>query len=450
MLKEHNLDSAIVASNIASLSELDLDPTLSTLPTLSTPSMLNLDSTSNLNSTFNINADTVAKPTIAPTEATKPTEPIEPTVVAPTNSILEEEEAAMSLDQLLDRGYEKDFILNRVLDLLARGANYSRDLTIADCFVVNRRLHYRGLLYVPDYHALQMHLCKIYHNTPVADHLGIGNTYELLHRSYYWLNMQSFVRKYVRHCHVCKCSKGSRFKKQDVLQPLPVPQQRWQDLIINLMTGIPEVHGHNAICCVVDRLSKERHYIATTKELYAERLANLFLKHIWKHHGLPSSIVSNRGSQFISDFWGFLCKRLGITIQLLTAWHPETNGQTERVNSVIEQYLRAFVNYLHDDWLDWLPLAEFVGNNTESKTTKVTPFFANKDFHPRMGVEPNIQPPTNANELNADVFATCMEKFQNVLRNHILLAQADYEKHANRHRGTAPQYRESDLAWLDT
>ena len=263
--------------------------------------------------------------------------------------------------------------------------------------------------------------------------------------------MQSFVRRYVRHCHVCKRSKGSRFKKQGVLQPLPVPQQRWQDFSIDLVTGIPEVHSHDAICCVVDRLSKERHYIATTKELHVKGLANLFLKHVWKHHGLPRSIVSDRGSQFISDFWGFLCKRLGITIQLSTAWHPETDGQTERINSVMEQYLRAFVNYLQDDWLDWLPLAEFVGNNTESETTKVTPFFANKSFHLRMGVEPTTtRPPTNANELNADTFATRMEEIQGMLRSHILLAQADHEKHANRHRGTAPQYREGDLVWLDT
>ena len=418
--------------------------------------MLNLDSTS----TFNISVDTI-EPIVAPTEVIEPTEAIEPTVaaakptsviepiVAPTDTILEKE--AMSLDQLLDWGYEKDSILNRVLELLARGANYSKDLTIADCSVVNRRLYYRGLLYVPDYHTLQLHLCRLHHDTPAAGHLGIGNTYKLLHRNYYWPNMQAFVRRYVRHCHVCKRSKGSRFKKQGVLQPLPVPQQRWQDISIDLVTGIPEVQGCNAILNVVDRLSKERHYIGTTKELNAEGLADLFLKHVWKHHGLPQSIVSDRGSQFISDFWNLLCKKLGIKAQLSTAWHPETDGQTERINSVMEQYLRAHVNYLQDDWLEWLPLAEFVGNNTESETTKVTPFFANKGFHPRMGFEPiRLSTNANTNEINADAFATRMEDIQSMLRSHMLLAQADHKKYANRHRGTAPQYREGDLVWLDT
>ena len=125
-----------------------------------------------------------------------------------------------------------------------------------------------------------------------------------------------------------------------------MPKQRWQDLSINLVTGISEVHGCDAICNVVDRLSKERHYIRTNKELNAEKLADIFLKHVWKHHDLPRNIVSDRGSQFISNFWRFLCKKLGITTQLLTAWHPKTDGQTERINSVIEQYLCAFVNYL--------------------------------------------------------------------------------------------------------
>ena len=452
VLKDHNLDPAI-KSNFNPVA-------VATLSTPSTTFALNLDSTSNLKSTFNISADA-----IKPTEPTEPIElivesieptiaeptvtiiPTEPTAVAPVDATLKEEEA--TLDQLLDRAYEKDPIPSRVLELLTRGANYSKDLTIADCSVINGRLHYQGLLYVPDYHALYLCLCKLHHDTPVTGHLGIGNTYELLHCDYYWPNMQGFVRRYVRHCHVCKRSKGSCFKKQGVLQPLPVPDQRWQDLSIDLVTGIPEVHGCDAIYCVVDRLSKERHYIGTTKKLHAEGLANLFLKHVWKHHGLPRSIVSDRGLQFISDFWKFLCTRLGITAQLSTAWHPETDGQTERINSVMEQYLRAFVNYLQDDWLEWLPLAEFVGNNTESETTKVTPFFANKGFHPCIGFEPT-SPPTNANELNADAFATRIERIQNVLQNHMLLAQADHEKHANCHRGTAPQYREGDLVWLDT
>ena len=183
VLKDHNLDPAIKSSK--NQSNIDLIATPSTRSfTPSTTSALNLDSTS----TFNISADSI-EPITAPTKAIepiigKPTATVAPTVTEPTNANSEEEEA-MSLDQLLDQDYKKDSIPNRVLELLARGANYSKDLTIADCSVVNGRLHYRGLLYVSDYHILYFRLCKLHHDTPVAGHLGIGNTYELLHQSYY-------------------------------------------------------------------------------------------------------------------------------------------------------------------------------------------------------------------------------------------------------------------------
>ena len=366
--------------------------------------------------------------------------------------VIEEEENLddLTLEQFIDRGYEQDPLPNQVLQLLANGANYSKDLTIADCANVDGRLHYRDRLYVPDYHVLQLRLCRLHHDSPYAGHLGIGNTYKLLHRNYFWPNMQGFVKKYVRHCDTCKRSKGSRFKKQGVLWALLVPDQRWQDISIDFVIGIPAVKGANTICNIVDRFSKERHHIATDKEIDAKRLADLFVHHVWKLHGLPRSIISDRGTQFVNDFWKFLYKRLGISVRLSTAWHPEIDGQTERLNGVMEQYLRAYVNYLQDDWPDWLPLAEFTGNNTKSETTKVSPFFANKGFHPRMGFEPAEPLPSNIRKVNADAFATRMEEIQEILRDNMLIAQADHECHANQHRGPAPQYQIGDLVWLDT
>lgn len=133
----------------------------------------------------------------------------------------------------------------------------------------------------------------------------------------------------------------------------------------------------------------------------------------------------------------------------MTAWHPKTDGQTEQINNVIEQYFCVFVNYLQDDWLDWLPLAKFVGNNTELKTTKVTLFFVNKSFHLHRGIKP-IRLPTNVNKLNANKFAGQIKKIQNMLQRHLLLAQVNHKKYANCHKDTALQYRESNFVWLDT
>ena len=261
--------------------------------------------------------------------------------------------------------------------------------------------------------------------------------------------MQVFVKKYVRYCATCKCSKDSRFKKQGVLWPLLVLDQKWQDISIYFVIGIPTIKGANIICNILDHFSKKRHYIATSKKIDVESLADLFVYHVGKLHGLLRSIISDCSTQFVNDFWKFLYKRLGISIRLSTTWHPKTDGQTKRLNGVMKQYLKAYVNFLQDDWPDWLPLAEFTGNNTKSETTKVFLFFANKEFHPRMGFETAKPLLSNIREVNADAFATQMEEIQEILRNNMLIVQADHERHTNRHRGLAPQYQIGDLIWLD-
>ena len=101
----------------------------------------------------------------------------------------------------------------------------------------------------------------------------------------------------------------------------------------------------------------------------AKYTARMFLYHVWKHHGLPKTIVSDRGTQFVSRLWQRLCQRLGISTKLSTAYHPETDGQSENSNQVLEQYLRSYVNYAQDDWVNWLPLAEFAANNHKSETS---------------------------------------------------------------------------------
>ena len=107
----------------------------------------------------------------------------------------------------------------------------------------------------------------------------------------------------------------------------------------------------------------------------------IFLVHIFSKHGIPTDIISDQGKHFISQFWRSLCQLLDIKANLLTAYHPKTDSQTERVNQILKQYLRIFVNYQQDDWEHLLPLTEFAYNNTQHLATRVTPFFANKGFH---------------------------------------------------------------------
>ena len=187
--------------------------------------------------------------------------------------------------------------------------------------------------------------------------------------------MRKDARRYIRNCHTCQRSRTPRHRPSGILRPLPIPYRPWSSISMDFVTGLPWSNGNDAIWVVVDRFTKMRHFVPCRTTTKAPDLANLFLHHVWKHHSLPQDIVSDRGPQFASDFWRQLCSRLGISPRLSTAFHPETDGQTERANQTMEQYLRAFVSHQQDDWSDWLPMAEFAANNQQSETTQTTPFF---------------------------------------------------------------------------
>ena len=157
---------------------------------------------------------------------------------------------------------------------------------------------------------------------------------------------------------------------------------------MDFIVGLPESNGFNSILVVVDRHSKMAHYIPTTEEVTLEQVARLFFDKIFKHHGIPDLLVSDRGTQFTSRFSKALCPLIGIEQKLSTRFHPQTDGQTERINAVLEQYLRGYINYQQRNWVELLTIAEFLYNNTISATTGITPFFALYGQHPRYVIKP--------------------------------------------------------------
>jgi transposase InsO family protein len=186
----------------------------------------------------------------------------------------------------------------------------------------------------------------MYYKSPISGHMGRARTYEALSREYYWPGMLDYISCWIKNCHTCRRVTSSREAKQGVLKPLPIPERAWQDLSMDFVTHLPESNGHNTILVVVNRLTKIKHFIACNGTCDAEDLARLFIKHIWKLHSLPNTIVSDRGPQFVSEFWKHLTRHLSITALLSTAFHPPTDGQTEIANTFLEQYLRSQVSYL--------------------------------------------------------------------------------------------------------
>ena len=161
-------------------------------------------------------------------------------------------------------------------------------------------------------------------------------------------------------------------------------------------------NGHNALLVVVDRLSKMAHYISTTMDVTSKALAHLFFNHIDHLHGIPNSVISDWGTQFISEFTKDLCSLTGTKQNLSTSFHPQTDGQTEHVNALVEQYVCRYCNYQQDDWTELLTMVEFSYNNTLSARTRMTPFYTIYGEHPRYMIQscPNIKlPPPSAKNI---------------------------------------------------
>ena len=286
---------------------------------------------------------------------------------------------------------ERDNFEPQVLEMLRQDQRYSRHIQLADCREEQGNLTFRGRRYVPFHQHLRTRLIKEFHDTPSVGHPGRAKTYELVSRSYWWKTMDQDIARYVRNCHSCARSKHPRQAYQGWLRSLPVPTRRWTDVSLDYTTPTnPSTHlgvTYKHILVFVDRLTKLRH-LEPTVTMEPLEAAQIFIRAVYRHHGLPERLVSDRGTQFTSTFWKCLCESLGIKPTYSTAWHPETDGQTENANGVTNQYLRAYLNYDADNWAELLPLAEFAANNTASASTTVSPFLANFGQHPRVGPEP--------------------------------------------------------------
>jgi hypothetical protein len=306
-------------------------------------------------------------------------------------------------------------------------------------------LTYEGLIWVPQNDKLRLRLLYDHHDALVAGHPGRARTLELLARKYYWPQQQQYVHRYVDNCDTCKRIKPIRHAPFGLLKPLQLRMRLWDSISIDFITGLPEEDNCNALWVIVDRLTKMSHFVACKDMMGLQDLAEGFILHIVRAHGLPNSIISDRGSLFTSKFWKQIMMAMGTTRNLSTAFHPETDGQTECTNAILEQYLRASCNYQQNNWKQLLPIAEFCYNNTKSESTGVTPFYANFGYHPQF--QPDLKA-TDSPTPDVSNYVSSLNTIQQELRAEIQWAQAGQAEQLNKGRQPDPILQKGDKVWL--
>ena len=192
--------------------------------------------------------------------------------------------------------------------------------------------------------------------------------------------MKEQVKDYVKNCDLCWRSKAQRHAPYGQLEPIETPETPWTTIAWDFVTGLPQSTDHvtqtsyDAILAITDKTSKAAWFEPWKEEYGAEHLASVFLRTVYQKHGLPEKIISDCSTQFNNKFWETLTAKLGIKNKMSTAYHLQTDGQTERLNQMLEQYLHCFINYNQNDWIDYLPTAEFVYNSAKNTTTGQSPF----------------------------------------------------------------------------
>ncbi|KAJ3698695.1 hypothetical protein LUZ61_002400 [Rhynchospora tenuis] len=245
-------------------------------------------------------------------------------------------------------------------------------------------IRFKGRICVGNVGDWRQKILQSLHDTAIGGHSGINATYHKVKKFFYWPQLKQSVHDYVSTCHTCQLNKGEHVPYPGLLQPLPIPQTGWHSVGLDFITGLPMSKGKNVILVIIDRLTKYGHFLALTHPYNASVVAQLFLDNVYKLHGLPQNLVSDRDPIFTSHFWKELMDKIGIKLNMSTAYHPQSDGQTERLNQCVEQYLRCMVFDQQKKWMKWLPLAEYWYNTSFQQSIGMTPFQALYGYQPTL------------------------------------------------------------------
>jgi hypothetical protein len=292
------------------------------------------------------------------------------------------------------------------------------------------------------------------HDSPFGGHFGVRKTLEAVQQRFYWPHMTSSVKHWVDSCDSCARCKATNQAPYGLLQPLDIPNARWESIGIDFITKLPTTtRGNDTIVTFIDRLTKRAHWYAIKESLSAEDFADLFVAEHIRLHGLPGSIVSDRDARFTSDFWRRLNEIWKVKLRMSTAFHPQTDGQTEKANDIVQKWLRAFATNRQQEWDRLLPMAEFAYNSTYHKTLRMSPFQADCGYSPTMPLDlvfSNSTALLTSDKAQTGVsFAEHLELILREIRDNIETAQVEQMGEANKHRRDH-SFQVGNSVFLDT
>lgn len=309
-------------------------------------------------------------------------------------------------------------------------------------------------LFIPSGRMLRQLIIAEHHDSGPAGHLGREKTVERLSRLFWWPQMTEHVREYVETCPSCMMSKPRTGKKPGLLQPLPIPAHAWDHMSMDFISKLPTAeNGSDGIITCVCMFTKMVRAIETSGEVDAVKTAQLVYKHVWSLFGTPSVIVSDRDPRFTSTFWQTLTRLIKTKLNVSTAFHPETDGQTERMHRLIEEILRHYVNGSQTDWPELLPVVEFAINSSKNRSTGYTPFYLNYGREPTTPAAFLNKQETGAQGKSSNALAEeIVSKIQNALthaQENIGKAQEKAREYANRKRKDVT-FKRGDKVLLST
>ena len=291
-----------------------------------------------------------------------------------------------------------------------------------------------------------------HHNGPTLGHPGVARTAEHIRRSFVFPDMRRKVSEYIKRCDSCNKNKATRHAKYGNLEFREPPHKPWDEVTMDFIVKLPVStdpvtnHQYDSILVMVEGLTKYSHFIPCSETITAQQLGCLVLDRLVRYYGIPTVFITNRDKLFTSNYWKTLIAAMGIKHKLSTAFHPQTDGQTERSNQTLEAYLRHYVNYVQDNWVTLLPMAQVAINNNASEITHVTPFYANFGKDPNLFMEALTGPQTDrALQSSAD-----LHDIHNKMRQAISTSQTVLTSQRHKDSKTAPQLEKGDKVYLLT